>query len=158
VEPQKGAAEIYELARRFPNLTFALVGAVRESVAQWDKPENVQLLGGMPHEQVLEQMDASDLFLFPSHSEGFSIALVESMARGLPAVATDVGAAADMLADGCGIVVPKGDIDAMEQAICRLQERTARKRMSAAAVEKVRRCYTLDAVMKLLVSIYQRKE
>ena len=154
IEPQKGAAEIYELARRFPELNFALVGEVREEVAQWDKPENVVLLGGMPHEQVVAQMDQSDVFLFPSHSEGFSVALMESMARGLPAVATDVGAAADMLANGCGIVVPKGDVDAMERALKELKDPELRKSISNAAANKVRQCYTTDAVMRLLEQYY----
>ena len=116
VEQAQGATEIYELAKRFPNIIFELAGAVSDTVAQWEKPENLILLGGMPHEQVIEHMDEADLFLLPSHSEGFSLALVESMARGVPAVATDVGAAADMLADGCGIVVEKYNVDAMEQA------------------------------------------
>lgn len=158
VEPQKGVAEIYELARRFPDMTFALAGAVRDSVAQWEKPENVELLGGMPHDQVIAQMDAADVFLFPSHSEGFSVALTESMARGLPAVATDVGAAADMLAADCGIVVPKGDVDAMEQALKALQDPAVRQSISKAAVEKVRRCYTTEAVVSQIKSIYKAKE
>ena len=158
IEPQKGAAEIYELARRFPELTFSLAGEVREEVAQWDKPENVMLLGGMPHEQVIAQMDQSDVFLFPSHSEGFSMALMEAMARGLPAVATEVGAAADMLANGCGIVVPKGDVEAMDQALKNLQDAKLRQSISGAAVSKVRQCYTTDAVVKLLVSVYEDEE
>lgn len=158
VEPSKGAAEIYALAERFPELTFALVGAVRQEVAGWQKPNNVELLGTMPHEQVVARMDEADAFLFPSHSEGFSVALMESMARGLPAIATDVGAAADMLSDGCGIVVPKGDVDAMERALKALEDPQLRQSICSATVEKVRRCYTTDAVMKLLISVYGCKE
>lgn len=154
VEEAKGAAEMYALARRFPELNFALVGEVSEQVAGWEKPENVSLLGGKPHAQVIEALDGADLFLFPSHSEGFSVALMEAMARGVPCIATDVGANADMLADGCGIVVPKGDVDAMEQAIAQLQDAQLRNEMSCRAVEKVRTCYTTDAVMLRIKSMY----
>ena len=97
VEIPKGAKEIYELARRFPDIEFELVGSVDSVIASWDKPENVTLPGGMPHEQVIEHMDGADIFVFPSHTEGFSMALTEAMARGLPSVATDVGANKDML-------------------------------------------------------------
>lgn len=154
VEEAKGAVEMYELAKRFPNLTFELVGQVSDAVAGWEKPDNVLLPGGMPHKKVIESLDKADLFLFPSHSEGFSVALMEAMARGIPAVATDVGANADMLADGCGIIVPKGNVDAMEQALLQMQSADERKSMSYKAVEKVRTCYTTDAVLALLKSMY----
>lgn len=154
VEEAKGAAEMYALARRFPELTFELVGEVSDAVAAWDKPENVLLPEGMPHNQVIEALDGADLFLFPSHSEGFSVALMEAMARGVPAVATDVGANADMLADGCGIIVQKGDVDAMEQALRILAEPQNRRDISRRCVEKVRTSYTTDAVIRLLAEQY----
>ena len=158
VGPQKGVAEIYELARRFPDLTFILVGEVSRDVLQWEKPGNVQLLGGMSHEQVIEQIDRADVFIFPSHSEGFSVALLESMARGLPAVATDVGAAADMLADGCGLVVKKGDVDAMERAMREVQSPVCRQEISQKAIRKVRECYTREAVIQRLVRLYNAEK
>lgn len=154
VEEAKGAAEMYALAKRFPALIFELVGEVSDAVAAWDQPENVLLPGGQPHDQVIEALDRADLFLFPSHSEGFSVALMEAMARGVPALATDVGANGDMLADGCGIVVAKGDVDAMEQAILEMQDADVRESMSRKAMEKVRTRYTTDAVLTLIKSMY----
>ncbi len=154
VEEAKGAAEMYKLAKRFPELTFELVGEVSARVATWEKPDNVLLPGGMSHEQVVARLDEADLFLFPSHSEGFSVALMEAMARGIPAIATDVGANGDMLADGCGVVVPKSDVDAMEQAIRSLYDPDKRKEISCQAVEKVRTSYATDAVLSLLKSMY----
>ena len=102
VQPSKGAHEIYELSRRFPDIEFRLAGAVSAAMDGVEKPEGVTLLGPLPHDEVIREMDAADIFVFPSHTEGFSVALMESMARGLPAVATPVGANYDMLSDGCG--------------------------------------------------------
>ena len=155
VSEAKGATEMYELANRFPELTFELVGNVSPSVAAWDKPENVQLLGGFPHDQVMQRLDAADIFLFPSHSEGFSVALLESMARGVPAIATDVGAAADMLADGCGIVVEKQNVDAMAMALRALDKTETREGISRRAVNKCREQYTIDAVIDLIKKQYK---
>lgn len=155
VSEAKGAKEMYELARRFPEITFELVGDASATVAAWGKPDNVLLPGGRPHAEVIARIDKADLFLFPSHSEGFSVALVEAMARGIPAIATDVGANADMLADGCGIVVKKGDVDAMEKALLEMQEPEKRKAMSLACMEKVRSSYSTGAVLTQLKRIYQ---
>lgn len=155
VSVPKGAREMYELAKRFPHITFELAGGIAADVATWEKPDNVQLPGGMPHEMVMQRLDEADVFLFPSHSEGFSVALLESMARGVPALATDVGANADMLTDGCGFVVKKGDVDAMEQALHSLESAEVRQEISHKVVDKVHACYTTEAVMSLIKQQYE---
>lgn len=154
----KGAQEIYELSRRFPEKTFALAGSVVPPVDTWDKPENIRLIGRISSDKVMKILDEADLFLFPSHSEGFSLALMEAMARGVPCVAFDsVGANSDMLADGCGVTVPFGDVEAMEQAIRDLEDPAKRKEISEKAIEKVRNNYTTDAVLTLFKSLYESK-
>ncbi len=148
VSEAKGAKELYLLAERLPDIEFRLVGEVSEVVAAWVKPNNITLVGGLPHSEVLAEMDKADIFVFPSHSEGFSLALTEAMARGLPAIATDVGAAADMLADGCGIVVGVGDVEAMASAIAELDNPDRRRELSKLSVRKVREEYATDVILE----------
>ena len=154
VSEAKGARELYQLAERFPHIEFRLVGDASETVAFWDKPQNVTLMGGMPHADVLSEMDKADIFVFPSHSEGFSLALTEAMARGLPAIATDVGAASDMLTDGCGVVVGVGDVDAMTATIKRFEDLKIRKQFSQNAVKKVREQYATDVILEKFKEYY----
>lgn len=154
VEKAKGAVEIFSVAKDFPDIRFELAGAVSEEMKQIAKPENVVLLGAVPHEKVLDYMDRADAFVFPSYSEGFSVALLESMARGLPCIATDVGANGDMLEGGCGIVVPSKDVSALKDAAEKMQSPEQRQAMSCACIEKVKNHYTLDRVMKRIIEIY----
>ncbi|MBQ4071552.1 MAG: glycosyltransferase family 4 protein [Clostridia bacterium] len=156
VQPSKGAREIYELSRRFPDIEFRLAGAVSSAMTEEEKPEGVTLLGPLPHADVLREMDEADIFVFPSHTEGFSVALMESMARGLPALATDVGAGADMLSDGCGIIVQKGDVDAMAAAITELSSQAVRSAISNAARRRTAEEYTADAVMRIFSEEYKK--
>jgi glycosyltransferase involved in cell wall biosynthesis len=58
-----------------------------------------------------------DVFVLPSEIEGFSLALLEAMARGLPCIATDAGGNREALGDGAGIVVPSRDPDALAKAL-----------------------------------------
>jgi glycosyltransferase involved in cell wall biosynthesis len=58
-----------------------------------------------------------DVFVLPSGIEGFSLALLEAMARGLPCVATDAGGNAEALAEGCGLLYPPGDVEALAKAL-----------------------------------------
>lgn len=155
VSEEKGARELYALAKCFPRLSFRAVGAVNEMVATWPKPENLIFTGTLSLPEVFAEMDNADLFLLPSHSEGFSLALTEAMARGLPSVVTDAGAAMDMLADGCGLVVPVGDVDALVRAIETLADPKLRKEMSRLAIECVQRKYTTSTILKTLKSYYQ---
>lgn len=156
VSEAKGVKEIFELATRFSRIEFELVGAVSTEIAAIEAPQNVKLLGQLPHEKVLERLDGADVFVFPSHTEGFSIALAEAMARGVPSIATDVGAGRDMLEELGGFVVSVGDVDAMERAMLALDSQSTRQKMSAWCIEKVKGSYTKDAVMKMLYGVYER--
>lgn len=154
VTETKGARELYALAERMPQINFRLGGGVSETVFSWEKPDNITLVGRLSGREVLSEMDRADIFVFPSHSEGFSLALTEAMARGLPSVATDVGAAADMLADGCGTVVPVSDIDAMVAAIRAFANPDVRREASRRAIERVRTQYTTAIILKKLKECY----
>ena len=155
VERAKGAAEIFELAKRFTNIKFKLSGNISDEVKAWEKPKNIELTGPVSHDKVIDYLDETDLFIFPSHSEGFSLALAEAMARGVPCIATDVGANADMLSNECGVIVEKGNVDAMEKAIGNLFAPRVRENLSQNAVNKVRREYTVDTVLKKFCEIYR---
>lgn len=82
------------------------------------------------------------------------MALMESMARGIPAIATDVGANAAMLADECGVIVAKSDFDAMERAVRAFADADVRRTVSENAVRKAREQYTTGVVLARLRVTY----
>lgn len=155
VQTAKGAKEIYELAKRLHDITFELAGAPSALVEGWEKPENVTLLGPLPHSEVLAKMDEADVFIFPTHTEGFSLALAEAMARGLPVITTSVGANADMLEGGCGELVEVGDVDGMVAALERMCAPEYRAAMSEKSANKVRNQYVTEAVMAKIKNEYR---
>lgn len=154
VRPEKGIKELYELAQHFPEITFRLIGEIHKEVATWDKPDNVILCGKKERHTILSDLDQADIFVFLSHSEGFSIALLESMARGLPCIATDVGANSEMLEDKGGLIVPVGDTSAMVHAVSTMRASEVREYASKWNLQKVQEQYTLDIVMGILRNIY----
>lgn len=79
-------------------------------------------------------MAASDVFVLPSHQEGFSNAILEAMASGLPVVASDVGGVRECITTGTnGLVVAPGDTPALAAACAGLaDDPAARARMAAA--------------------------
>lgn len=153
-EPAKGALELLEVARRFPDTEFLLVGAVDESLHPADFPANITALGNMSREQVLAELDRADAFLFPSHAEGFSMSMLEAMARGLPIAASDVGANKDMLGADGGFIFPKGSAAGMEEALRRLEDPACRAACGLANARKVQTEYTTRAVAEKIIKLY----
>ena len=123
----------------------------------WEVPENVQLLGSMPHDKVLQKQEEADVFFFPSHSEGCSVALIEAAARGLPMIATDVGANRDIVGPS-GVVVKVGDVDAMTEALEQLQSPELRLQMSQDAVAHVHENYSSTQLDKLFAIMRELEE
>ncbi|MEO7413149.1 MAG: glycosyltransferase family 4 protein [Opitutaceae bacterium] len=67
----------------------------------------VRWLPTCPHSQVLSEMAANDVFVFPSLFEGFGLVLLEAMAMGLPIITTAHTAGPDLIRDGVeGFIVP----------------------------------------------------
>jgi glycosyltransferase involved in cell wall biosynthesis len=72
---------------------------------------------------------ASDVFLLTSRNEGTPVALIESLAAGVPAVSTDVGGVRDVLADrDAGVLAAVDDRTALTSAVSGLLRDAARRR------------------------------
>jgi len=117
---------------------------------------NVGLLGGK--ENVPALLALTTVFALPSHSEGFSNALIEAMAAGLPCVATSVGGNSEAITDGVdGMLVPVRTPDALAQAICRfLHDPALAAEMGAKARLTYEKRFTIEAMMKELVGTYEQ--
>lgn len=72
---------------------------------------------------VAERIERAALFLLTSYSEGVSNALIEALATGLPVISTDVpsGGTVELMTNGeNGLIIPTGDVKALENAMDRL--------------------------------------
>ena len=68
---------------------------------------SVRWIASCSHREVLGEMAAHDVFVFPSLFEGFGLVLLEAMAMGLPIITTPNTAGPDLITDGVeGFIVP----------------------------------------------------
>ena len=154
VRIEKGIAELLQMAALYPNICFTVIGSVDEEAQELERPANVAFLGEQEHGYIAEALAKADVFLFPSHSEGFSIALLEAMAAGLPVVATDVGANRDMLEQKGGILVSVQAPKEIAAAIAQMESKEVRTAMARFNRDKVATRYSTEAVLKKLVEVY----
>jgi glycosyltransferase involved in cell wall biosynthesis len=77
-------------------------------------------------------------FVMPSEVEPFGLAYIEAAAAGAPSIATSVGGAGTIVAEGTGLLVPPGDGPALLAAMRTLADADVARRMGAAARERSR--------------------
>jgi len=100
-----------------------VAGPVAEpSVVDTTTPQT-RFLGPLDHADLMALLDAAAVAVLPSRDEAMPMFVLEAMARDACVVATDVGGIAAVLDDGCGVVVPPGDVDALMRALRRVTER-----------------------------------
>ena len=98
-------------------------------------------------------LEAMDMFVLSSQSEGFPNVLGEAMAMGLPCVTTDVGDAAWLLGD-TGLVVPPQDAGALSAAMHSLVVRPQLERLALG--QRARQRLTTGFSMQLACERFNR--
>ncbi|MBD0740199.1 glycosyltransferase [Streptomyces sp. CBMA29] len=139
--------------------TGDLTGPMRELAAELGVADSLECVGALGHEQVLEQLRTSDVYVLPSVVEPFAVSILEAMSVGLPVVVTRTGGLSpDVEAAGAGRITDS-DPDAdngplVGQAILELLEPAANEEASDAAWRLIRDRFSIGAVVDTLMEVY----
>lgn len=140
---EKGIDDLKQLHDRLRSVEF-----VRES--------------GVSYEQMPQLYRTADLFIHlskttPTWEEQYGMVLIEAMASGLPIIAYRSGAVAEVLGDG-GVLVPEGDLTAVENEITRLAKHPhLRSEQSARARKRAVALFDRSQFARRLLRLYQKK-
>lgn len=106
---------------------------------------------------VPQLMAGLDVFLMPSHWEGFGLVLIEAMSKRLPVVASRVSAIPEVVADGeTGYLVPPRSPSALAQAIRRLlHDRVLRLHMGMMAEDRLEQHFTARRMAEETLAVYE---
>lgn len=146
------------LRRTHPEAVLVLVGTgpLDDELREQARRElgNAALFTGS-RSDVLELLPALDVFALSSLHEGLSIALVEALSSGVPAVCTAVGGVPEVLThEREGLLVPAARATALEDALRRMAADGAlRERFAAAALVRAR-AFDISAAVRRIESIY----
>lgn len=124
-------------------------------VDEFQIQENVTFLGS--REDVADLLAASDIGILCSQEEGFSNAILESMAAGLPMIVSDVGGNTEAVIHGeTGLVVPTGDPKALADAIAELVGAPERCRvMGQAGRSRIENSFPMESCVKNYNRLYE---
>lgn len=117
----------------------------------------------IPRAEVLNMLEQSDIFLFPSLREGGSWSLMEAMAIGLPVICLNWSGMAISTDDSCAIRLPVTNPEQMPKdiadAIMRLVENPdLRRKMGDAGRERIRQVFNWDAKGEFMENLFEELE
>lgn len=129
---EKGILELFQAARivmrHFPKVRFLIIGPVDYEKRDALKPEIARdydvadncIFTGM-RQDMPELYALMDVFVLPSHREGFPRSPMEASAMGVPCVVTNIRGCREVIKHGQnGLLVPLGNVQALGDAIVEL--------------------------------------
>jgi len=150
---------VAQCARGGVDLRLVMIGegrfldTLRRSPTAASLGNRVQFLGRLaPGEPIRAQLDAADLFVLPSKTEGLPRAMIEAMARGLPCIGSRVGGFPELLPEED--LVPPGNAAALADKIREVLSSPDRMtEMSRRNLQRARQ-YTEDILRPRRVAFY----
>ena len=153
-----------QVLAHFPKAVFTIAGEVLEPAYYLSLRDKIvsRGLGGSflflgTVSDLRKHLETATVFILPSRSEGFSNALIEAMAAGLPCVATDVGGNAEAIRHGVsGFITPPNSPAALADALINLLgDPESLRNLGEAARKTVEAEFTSEAMMTKLTRQYR---
>lgn len=122
-----------------------------------DRGRGAALTGPVPRSAVYGHMSGADIFVLPTEYEGQPFTIIESLAAGVPIVATDIPAIRSMLTDGENAsLVPWADAEALASALeALLDDPEKRRRISRANRELAGQRFDRSVFRRQLADLYR---
>ena len=132
-----------------------LAAQLKQQTQEYGLADRIKFCGLV--DNVVDYLAKTDIFILPSRAEGLSNALLEAMAVGLPCVATNIPANAEVMQhDYNGLLTPVENEEAMAQSILRLiDDETLRARLGKQARQTAMEHYSLEVVADKYIELYQ---
>lgn len=156
--PRKGQSFAIDALAQLPDAILVLAGkgedenALKSQAERLGVADRVRFLGAVPHGELPVLLNAADVFVLPSASEGLANAWVEALACGTPVVTTPIPGAQELITDPAwGRLVPRDGAAIAEAVSDLLAARPDPETVRAAVAE-----YSWEANAAALVAHWRR--
>lgn len=153
---------ISQIRDKIPSdVSFSLYGAdrdnnIKEKIEHMKLTDIVHYKGWLTNDQRESCFNKTMLNVLPSYNEGLPMTILETMAYGIPNIATNIAAIPEAISDGeNGFLFEPGDIKRLEALLLGLiSNQEERINISNAAYETVKNKYGIDIHMQKVLELY----
>jgi len=134
------------------------MNSIKQQAAELVLSGRITFAGWKPRESLPDFFQQANLFVMPSRHEGMPNALLEAMASGLPAVATQIAGNEELIEEGkTGLLVPADDPVALQTALQDiLEDDKRRKSMGLAAQQRAINFYNWEIVADAYLQLIEQ--
>lgn len=162
--PLKGLPVLLQAYHRLiqtdPELELVVIGRLREGAAKRQLDalglrDRVVFRSGLSREDLAREFNQATIAITPSLYEGFGLPAAEAMSCGTPVIVSDGGALPEVAGEA-GIVVQRGDPEALAGAIEKLLNDPVRRAgVARACLERARSHFNWDAIAPRYVALLE---
>lgn len=144
-----------KVCEKMPAAKLAIIGGSEkhakadfmQKIKESGLENNIDMLGFLGDDEAFSLLKAAQVFLFPSHEEGWGIAIAEAMACGLPVVSWNLPVYKEIFEDYT-ITVTEGDIGLFAEKVIELLKNESLRRDRSARGRDFIKKYSWDEVAK----------
>jgi len=131
---------------------------IEKTVKNLGLEDEVVMKGRVPENVLVEAFGNADIFALPSDTEGLPMVIIQAMSCVLPVISTEVGGVAEAVEHGkTGLLVPRGDDDALAKALIALvADKKRREHMGRAGRGVVEKRFTWEIITRQYLDLYGR--
>lgn len=122
-DERKGLDIFIELAKRLDGKLYQIILVGIDEAVDEKVPKNIVSIHRTHNQQELAEIySAANVFVNPTREDNFPTVNMEALACGTPGITYRTGGSPECYDETCGVVVERGDIDALEKEIIRICE------------------------------------
>jgi glycosyltransferase involved in cell wall biosynthesis len=158
LKPHKGVDVLIEAYQKLDTGTKLVLIGLEDPAYHYQGTEPILIMKNMPHNAVMQAMSRCRFAVFPSvFPEPFGNVAIEAMSQRKAVIASNTGGLKDVVVDGeTGLLVPPGNADKLADTISYLLQRPQlASEMGARGYQRFIENYTPDAVVPMIIDVYQ---
>lgn len=152
-EERKGLEVFKRLSKEIGDkIEIVLIGVTPE--VKETLPRNIYCIERTENQQELAEIySAADIFVNPTMEENYPTVNIESICCGTPVITYDTGGSGEIVRDGCGAVVPRGNYEELKKQILKNEKQT----INTSILTQMRSYYSWRRMAEQYYNLYREK-
>ena len=152
-DEMKGYSDVVEISRKLSDDYIVVMVGVSEALKQRLSEERIIAISKTENQRGLAEIySAAHVFINTTYQETFPTVNIEALCCGCPIITYATGGSVETVNDANGVVVPKGDVDAMLGAIYGIKDKEYnRQKMS----EEAKKLYSKQKMIENYIKLYK---